>query len=147
MGDHRDVMEELAKEYGWQRGVELGLGGGLLFARFLALGIDMVGVDIGVRPDRKARIEALGRGTVHWMTTLAAADLVDDGWADFVFIDAAHSYSAVKSDIERWQPKVRPGGWLGGHDYNEKFPGVIAAVNEAFGSGVVLLPSWIWARA
>jgi len=38
--DHRDVMEALAREHGWKRGVELGLGHGWLFGRLLALGID-----------------------------------------------------------------------------------------------------------
>jgi hypothetical protein len=137
-------MEALAREQGWQRGVELGLGHGLLFARLLALGIDMVGVDLGIRPERRAEVEKLG-GTVHWMATADAAALVPDGWADFVFIDAGHSYEAARQDIALWTPKVRPGGWLGGHDYHPKFPGVIRAVNEAVGV-TELLPGFIWAR-
>jgi hypothetical protein len=144
--DHRDTMEALARENGWQRGVELGLGHGFLFARFLALGIDMIGVDLGLRPERRRSVEALG-GTVHWMATADAAALVTDGWADFVFVDAAHSYRAVKADITGWLPKVRYGGWFGGHDYHAKFPGVIQAVNEAFGDGIDLLSGHIWARA
>jgi hypothetical protein len=137
-------MAALAQEHGWKRGVELGLGHGLLFARLLALGLEMIGVDLGLRVERKRAVEALG-GTVHWMATADAAPLVPDGWADFVFIDAGHSYEAVRQDIELWADKVRPGGWLGGHDYHPKFPGVIRAVNEAFG-GADLLPGHIWAR-
>lgn len=52
---------------------------------------------------------------------------------DFVFLDADHSYEGCKSDIEAWSSKVKPGGWLGGHDYeNTGFPkfGVTRAVNE-----------------
>jgi hypothetical protein len=37
---------------------------------------------------------------------------------DFVFIDADHSYPAVKADIAAWKPKVKVGGWLCGHDYD-----------------------------
>jgi hypothetical protein len=52
---------------------------------------------------------------------------------DFVFLDADHSYEGVSSDIVAWAPKIKPGGWLGGHDYeNTDFPkfGVTQAVNE-----------------
>lgn len=139
-------MEALAREQGWQRGVELGLGHGLLFARLVALGIDMVGVDLGLKIERKRAVQAIGGGQVHWMATDAAAPLVPDGWADFVFIDAGHSYRAVQSDIAHWLPKVKPGGWFGGHDYHPKFPGVIRAVDEAFGEAIDLLPGFIWVR-
>ena len=37
---------------------------------------------------------------------------------DFVFIDANHSYDSVKRDIIAWQPKVRSGGIIAGHDYS-----------------------------
>jgi hypothetical protein len=145
MSCHRDTMEALARENGWKRGVEIGLGHGLLFARFLALGIDMVGVDIGRRIERKRAVEALVGGRLLWMPSVEAAAHVTDGWADFVFIDAGHSYHAAKADIEAWAPKVREGGWLGGHDYHPKFPGVMRAVNEAFGE-VDEMPGFIWAR-
>lgn len=49
-----------------------------------------------------------------------------------VFIDAEHSYEECRADIKAWLPKVIPGGLLAGHDYNDSFPGVIKAVNEAF---------------
>lgn len=52
---------------------------------------------------------------------------------DFVFLDADHSYEGLSADIKAWAPKIKPGGWLGGHDYeNTDFPkfGVTQAVNE-----------------
>lgn len=64
------------------------------------------------------------------------------GPIDAVFIDSDHSYEGVKEDIEAWAPLVRPGGWIGGHDYGlpgdkgrgpGKYPGVARAVHEAFG--------------
>lgn len=144
-------MEALARERGWRTGVELGLGHGLLFARFLALGIEMVGVDLGVREERRQAVwdateqyETTAR--ILWMPTCLAPPLVADEWADFVFIDAAHSYAAVKDDIARWLPKVKPGGWFGGHDYHPAHPGVVQAVDEAFGQDIDLLPGYIWAR-
>lgn len=48
---------------------------------------------------------------------------------DLVFIDADHTYEAVKEDIELWKPHVRPGGLLCGHDYR-LFEGVTQAVDE-----------------
>lgn len=137
-------MEALAREKGWRRGVELGLGTGLLFRRFLGLGIEMIGVDLGLRAERRMAVERLG-GNVLWMKTALAAEHIADGWADFVFVDAGHSYGAVKSDLEAWEPKVRAGGWFGGHDYHPNHPGVIRAVDERFGE-VDLLEGWIWAR-
>ncbi|MRS02168.1 class I SAM-dependent methyltransferase, partial [bacterium] len=53
-----------------------------------------------------------------------------DGSLDMVFIDAAHDYDNVRADIAAWYPKVRLGGMLAGHDYEENWPGVIQAVNE-----------------
>ena len=50
---------------------------------------------------------------------------------DLVFIDAEHSYAAIKEDIAAWFPKIKAGGWIGGHDYqNPKFPGVTTGVDE-----------------
>lgn len=63
----------------------------------------------------------------------AALSDIEHASCDFVFIDADHSYEGCKSDIEGWRTKVRPGGWIGGHDYqNLDFPefGVTRAVDE-----------------
>jgi len=56
---------------------------------------------------------------------------VNDNYFDFIYIDGDHEYNAVKYDIENWVPKVKKGGYIGGHDYDLiKFPGVIKAVDE-----------------
>jgi hypothetical protein len=50
---------------------------------------------------------------------------------DIVFIDAEHTYSGVKHDIEIWETKVKKGGIISGHDYDHpNFPGVKNAVDE-----------------
>jgi hypothetical protein len=50
-----------------------------------------------------------------------------------VFLDANHSAEAVAADIRAWRPKVRAGGWMGGHDYGHpRFPGVAASVDAVF---------------
>ena len=56
---------------------------------------------------------------------------IEDKTLDFVFLDADHSREAVEADISAWLPKVRLGGWIGGHDYgHQEFPGVAEAVAQ-----------------
>jgi len=59
--------------------------------------------------------------------------LFKDNSLDWVFIDANHTYEAVKKDLEAWFSKVKVGGFICGHDYTytNLFPlGVVPAVNE-----------------
>ena len=73
------------------------------------------------------------RARIIRTNSVDAARGVPDESLDFVFIDADHSYEGCKVDIEAWWPKVKPGGLLSGHDYeNDNFPkfGVTRAVNE-----------------
>lgn len=62
-----------------------------------------------------------------------AANLFEDNSVDICFIDAGHSYEAVKKDIESWLPKMKKGGIISGHDYNA-WEGVNKAVNEVLGT-------------
>lgn len=62
------------------------------------------------------------------MTSLEAARLMPDGSLDFVYIDSNHRYEAARDDIGAWLPKVKRGGWLGGHDWSPAYPGVARAV-------------------
>ena len=61
-----------------------------------------------------------------------AADNFNNKDVDVIFIDAGHSYEAVKKDIEAWLPKMKPNGIIAGHDYNS-WSGVKKAVDEKFG--------------
>ena len=66
-----------------------------------------------------------------------AAKAIPDGSLDFVFIDADHTYEGCKGDIEAWLPKIKKGGFISGHDYeNTDYPawGVKRAVDERFGT-------------
>ena len=49
---------------------------------------------------------------------------------DFVYIDGNHAYEYVKRDVELYYPKVITGGYIGGHDFDIKYPGVVKAVKE-----------------
>lgn len=62
------------------------------------------------------------------MTSAEAATQFPDGSIDFIFVDGAHDYGSVYSDITTWLPKLKAGGTIGGHDVG--FPGVDRAVWE-----------------
>ena len=62
------------------------------------------------------------------MESIDAAKLFDNDFFNFIYIDAAHSYNAVKNDIDSWYSKMKKGGLFGGHDY--QWPGVRKAVDE-----------------
>lgn len=82
---------------------------------------------------RKVTEFADARRLVLRSRSLQAAQRIRKAVFDFVFIDADHTLAAVRADIEAWAPKVRPGGLLCGHDYdNPEFPewGVKQAVDE-----------------
>jgi hypothetical protein len=52
---------------------------------------------------------------------------------DFVFIDGDHSYAGVMADLQAWWPKVKRGGWIGGHDYDHPDQGMVKqAVRDFF---------------
>ena len=75
------------------------------------------------------RLSPFGERSVRLkMTSHTVASQIPDESLDFVFIDADHTYDAVKEDIAAWYPKVRLGGLFCGHDY--LWDGVKKAVNE-----------------
>lgn len=64
------------------------------------------------------------------INTSFAAELLVPSDLDFVYLDADHTYRAVKEDISSWYPKVKRGGLFGGHDYDKDNCGVHQAVDE-----------------
>jgi hypothetical protein len=82
-------------------------------------------------------------GIVHAMRmeSTAAANHFPDKSLDFCFIDAAHDYESVKSDILSYRPKMKSGATLAGHDYQE--PGVRRAVDELLPQRRVWERCWI----
>ncbi len=66
-------------------------------------------------------------------TSVRAAQRIDDQSVDFVYIDADHRYASVVADLGAWTDKVRDGGILAGHDYdNPDLPDVQHAVDGFF---------------
>lgn len=57
------------------------------------------------------------RGFMLRMDGSEASKLFADESLDFVYIDANHTYEAVKEDLNNWYRKVKSGGLIMGHDY------------------------------
>lgn len=55
---------------------------------------------------------------------------IKDNSVDFVYIDGMHTYEQVKKDIINYLPKIKKGGFIGGHDYHPNWQGVMDAINE-----------------
>ena len=93
------------------------------------------------RQKAETRVKRFGnRATVVCLPSIkaAACNIVA---RDLIFLDADHSYEAVKADLAAWVPHVKAGGWIGGHDYGHTDPrfsfGVKQAVDEwAAGNGL-----------
>jgi hypothetical protein len=54
----------------------------------------------------------------------------NDNYFDLIYIDGDHSYEGVKKDLEISHSKIKPNGYILGHDYTPQFQGVMDAVNE-----------------
>jgi methyltransferase family protein len=87
---------------------------------------------------RGAFASAISRGTVrlHESDSVQALRTFSDGYFDWIYIDADHSYEGVKRDIDEAKRKVKREGLLVLNDYifwshREFVPyGVVQSVNE-----------------
>lgn len=63
--------------------------------------------------------------------SVTASRLFEDETLDAVFLDADHTEGGIAADLDAWASKVRPGGWLAGHDYDpRRFPAVVRVVSR-----------------
>lgn len=98
-----------------------------------------------------------GNMVKHKIGSEQMAVLVPDQSLDFVYIDAgAHSYEENMRDLRAWWPKVRVGGFIGGHDFEipalhaaDTFPGVESSVRDFLGGqpeayGLRVFPDTSW---
>jgi len=73
----------------------------------------------------------------------------EDQSIDMVYIDAMHDYDAVLKDITLWFPKIKDGGFVSGHDFDEeRWPGVVKAVHDLLGEPEKVFQdtSWVWKK-
>ena len=118
----RDELPALFDEFGYKVGVEVGTKEGYFAEHILKnSNIELLYcVDVWTDEDdyRKALSRLLPpRVLMTKEKSVNAAKHFADGSLDFVYIDADHSYQAVKTDYEVWLPKIRIGGMICGHDY------------------------------
>eukprot|EP00933_Yihiella_yeosuensis_P030751 TRINITY_DN24336_c0_g1_i1.p1 TRINITY_DN24336_c0_g1~~TRINITY_DN24336_c0_g1_i1.p1 ORF type:complete len:436 (+),score=65.28 TRINITY_DN24336_c0_g1_i1:74-1381(+) len=100
-----------------------------------------------VRKAAEQKLSYFGpRAKLLAMPSVEAAAHVADASCDGIFIDGDHSYAQVVRDIAAWEPKVKPGGFLSGHDFGNH-PDVARAVLEraaATNRTVHLAMDWVW---
>ncbi|MDC0226670.1 class I SAM-dependent methyltransferase [Alphaproteobacteria bacterium] len=49
--------------------------------------------------------------------SLESSKIFNDNYFDYIYIDAEHSYNAVKNDLNYWYPKLKINGYIFGDDY------------------------------
>jgi hypothetical protein len=137
----RQELPQLLNERGLVgRGAEIGVLEGRFSAQILSSwsGRNLLSIDPWRGNDARyervcRRLGAFGeRSTIWRMMSVDAAAQLPDHSLDFVYIDAMHDYDSVKEDLEAWYGKVRPGGILAGHDYqDEDLPHEVCRVKSA----------------
>ncbi|HDL86404.1 MAG TPA: class I SAM-dependent methyltransferase [Candidatus Acetothermia bacterium] len=97
-----------------------------------AKGMQSAEYGLACREETEKRVERFHpRYTILRMSSAEAATNFQDGFLDFVYIDAGHQYENCRDDIRTWIVKVRVGGYVCGHDYSsKKNPGVRRAVDK-----------------
>ena len=71
-----------------------------------------------------------------------ATSFFEDGSLDLVYIDADHTYEAVVADINDWKAKIKPGGYIAGHDFY--MDEVARAVRDCLGEPLELFSDSSW---
>jgi hypothetical protein len=69
------------------------------------------------------------RSVILRMTFHDASQLFADETFDFIYIDGCAQFGPART-IKDWYPKCKLGGIFGGHDYFERWPRTIKAVDE-----------------
>jgi len=142
-GRHWDVLESLMSTLraerpdgqGPLRMAELGVACGPIGLHLLLRFPELVyhGADPTIRPEVYDAYRRFGpRASLHAVTSESMhGTLPADEMFDLVFIDGPHTYQNVRNDIELWQPRVRLGGIIAGHDFTCAHPPLLWAVLES----------------
>jgi len=134
IGRFKDIPRLFA-ELGFKKGAEIGVYRGL-YSKYLLRyipGLELVGIDLWeIYPGYKdysstdiveAHNEAIkvykDKGVLIQGWSNEVAKTIPDESLDFVFIDGNHAYEYVVEDIALWSKKVRKGGIVYGHDYDD----------------------------
>lgn len=138
------VVIDLIKQHGYKRIAEVGVCKGEMAMPILeACDLDYYALIDPALNDSLGLYNFIANypeAKLFEMTSKEAAvyfsDVVEQ--LDLVIVDAIHTEESVDEDIHLWTPKVRVGGIICGHDYdNRRFPGVKIAVDRFYGEGRV----------
>ena len=76
-------------------------------------------------------------------------DAVNDvpGEVSFVYIDGNHNAAFVEADIKNYLPKIRKGGYIGGHDYGSRvWKDVAPVVKKMLGEPDMIFIDQSWLK-
>ena len=76
--------------------------------------------DLALSKARRIADAYASRVTLIREESTDAAQHLADRSLDLVFIDADHRQPAVAADLAAWAPKVKPGGIVAGHDWDNR---------------------------
>lgn len=76
------------------------------------------------------------------LTSVDASNKYDNHSIDLVYIDADHTYQSVVEDIMAWKAKVKPGGYIAGHDFY--MDDVARAVRDCLGEPLEVFSDSSW---
>ena len=86
--------------------------------------------DVNKLFDNKADVK------MHQIKSADAGQLFEDEYFDWIYIDTDHTYETTKAELNAFADKIKPGGFISGHDYfqvgvsNGFSYGVMSAVHE-----------------
>ena len=88
--------------------------------------------DLTEQRQAQSRLDAHRRRALLWRMRFDEAVLeIPDATADVVYVDGyAHTGQENGETLRDWWPKVKPGGWLCGHDYAKRWPQTVRAVDR-----------------
>jgi hypothetical protein len=135
----RDDLSSIIQSEGFTRGLELGVQQGFYAHTILSKWhsseyhlVDLWAVQenyddvANVNQEQQERNyqATLGRledykDKIHvcWNYTSACVHTFEDGYFDFMYVDARHDFKGVWEDLQHYWPKLRVGGIFAGHDY------------------------------
>lgn len=123
----RDELPEFFKSLGFKIGAEIGVDHGNFTEKFLNTGLEMYAVDSWAGRERlyqRVKKRFWGNKKCHIVrkTSMEAVEDFPSRSLDFVYIDADHRFPFVAQDIYYWYWRVKRGGIIAGHDYEDTRP-------------------------
>lgn len=137
-GVHRDDLARWARELDFKTVVEIGVAAGV-YARVICRENPQAkywGVDPwrpysgykdynaqsefdGLKEKAHKRMKSYENCTFLEEYSMFSVNRFSDNSVDFVYLDGNHTDPFITQDLKSWYPKVRPGGFLAGHDYTK----------------------------